>query len=460
MEKKQTDNTEVRGTKKWIVAAVILSRLIFGATFIFSGFVKAIDPVGSAYKFEEYFKAFGLDFLQPYALILAALLATFEFVLGVNTLLGSNRKATARFDLLFMVFMTPLTFYLAIANPVSDCGCFGDALILSNWETFFKNILLSGLAILLLKYNFQIRSIYNKEVQWVTVLYATLFSLSISWIGSYYEPILDFRPYKTGTNIPAKMEIPEDAPSNEYKTTLIYEKDGVKKEFTLQNYPMNDSTWKFVETINLLTKKGYEPPINDFTIVSDKGDDISDIILNHDSYTFLLFSADLKNADDGEINIINEFYDYSVDYGYPFYCVTASSPQEIAEWRDNTGAEYPFCFMDKTTIETIMRSNPGLMLLKDGTIVWKRSILSLPDESFLKEPLENIPALNKMYPYNGKDRLIFLALAFFVPMLLLLLTEKTVAAVIRKIKAKQMQRRNKKEAIENKPENNDPKTEK
>lgn len=433
-------NPEHIKSNPWIRLAVILSRLVVGATFIFSGFVKAIDPVGSAYKFEDYFAAFGLDFLSPLALYFSVALAAFEFILGINILLGSYIKTTAWLGFLTMCFMTPLTFYLAIADPVKDCGCFGDALVITNWETFFKNLVLLLLVSLLLKYNSRVKSVYNRHVQWLTVLYSLFFACMISWVGSNFLPIIDFRPYKIGTNIPQAMQIPEGAIPNEYEPVFIYEKDGVKKEFALENSPLDDSTWVFVDRIDKLVKKGVEPQITDFLIRSANDEDVTERILENDNYLFLLLSPDLKSASDAEIDKINELYDYCVEYGYDFYSITSSSPEEILEWRDDTGAEYPFFFMDKTTIETIARGNPSVVLLKGGTILWKKGSQSLPDETELTDRLDNLN-LGMPVPYDAKERLIYLIFIFVVPMLILLLTEKTVAAVINKIKNYKIRKR-------------------
>ena len=159
---------------KWLV---FLSRLVVGGTFVFSGFVKALDPYGTAYKFEDYFSAFHLEFLSSFTTLFAVALAVVEFLLGVHLLFGSYRKSTPRLVFLFLCVMTPLTLYLAIANPISDCGCFGDAVHLSNWATFFKNVVLLGLTVFLLYTNKRLRGLYNKEVQWLTGLYSLVFVL-------------------------------------------------------------------------------------------------------------------------------------------------------------------------------------------------------------------------------------------------------------------------------------------
>lgn len=363
-------------------------RILIGAVFIFSGAVKAIDPVGGAIKLEDYFNAFGLEALAPFALLLSFCLASFEFALGVCMLAGVYRRYVSLLVLLFMCFMTPLTLYLAIANPVSDCGCFGEALILTNWETFYKNIVLLVAAFVVFLWNQRLLQVYTFKVYWFVALYAYVFCFGFAYANYRNLPIVDFRPYKVGANINRLMEIPEDAPQAEYRYSFIYEKDGVQKEFTLDNYPANDSTWVFVDQKSELIRPGYEPPVKDF-IVYDAGDtDITDLILNDKRGVFLLISPDLDEANDSRLEEINDLYDYAHENGYAFYCLTASTPDAIGRWVENTGAEYPFCTADETVLKTMIRSNPGLMLLKDGTILAKWSYARLPEEEQLKPVMD------------------------------------------------------------------------
>lgn len=441
--KAEIKDASVRSRILWLL--VIASRLIVGATFIFSGFVKAIDPVGSAIKFEEYFTALGIGFLSSLSLFFAVILAAFEFLLGINTLLGSYRKLTSWLVLLTMCFMTPLTLYLAIANPVSDCGCFGDALVLTNWETFFKNIFLLIPILFLIRYNSLANGVYNKPVQWLTVLYSLLFALALTWFGVYYQPMLDFRPYKVGANILEAMPGGSVNAGDNY--LFIYEKDGTRREFSLEDSPVDDTTWVFVDRVEKKIPDNKKSQIEDFIIRSREDDvDIARDILEDPQYTFLLLTPSLEDADESEIDKINDLYDYALSYGYNFYCITASSDSAIALWQDNTGADYPFYKMDETTIKTIIRGNPGVMLLHGGTIVWKQLPSHLPDEAQLNDKIENLP-IGRTWVYDGSKRLGVLALVYAVPMLILLLTEKTVAAIIGKLREARRKRREKRAAV-------------
>ena len=427
---------------QWLV---FLSRLIVGGTFVFSGFVKVIDPYGTVYKFQDYFSAFHLDFLSSFAMLFSVALSVIEFVLGVHLLFGSYRKSTPRLIFIFLCVMTPVTLYLAIANPISDCGCFGDAVHLSNWATFFKNVLLLIIVLFLVYRNTSLRALYNQQVQWLTGLYSLLFVFFFVYIGTYYQPYLDFRPYKIGVNIPEALAVEE--PEREF--VFIYEKNGERKEFLLDNLPSEEEGWVFVDRYEK-TVSGQEsvtPIIEDFTIYRGATDITEDIIYD-ENYRILLLSPDLETADDSEVDRINELYDYCVEHGYEFACVTASTPQGVEAWQENTGAEYPFYFMDKTVIRTIARGNPCVLLLKGGTILRKTSPSQLPDETLLVQPLDKL-TYGQPEIYRPERRIWFIVLLYAMPMLFLLLTEKTVAMIIGRVRQWRDAHRRKKKENEN-----------
>ena len=382
---------ENNGQHKIIGICTTVCRFVLAVVFVFSGFVKAVDPLGTQYKIQDYLDAFGLTFLPDFLPFLASvLLGMLEFCLGVYLFFGTRRIIAPRTVVAMMTFMTPLTFWLALYNPVSDCGCFGDAVVLSNWETFGKNVVLLAMSVVVLKWRKRLFPLVTKRFDWVISLYGFLYILGIIIYSYRVLPVFDFRPYHVGANIREGMEIPEGKTPTIYETRFILQKDGVEKEFTLENYP--DSTWSFVDSKTVVKQKGYEPPIQDFSIVSlEDGEDITEQILSDDNYTFLLVAHQLGMADDSTIDLINELYDYSLEYGYPFYCLTSSPDEEIQQWQENTGAEYPFCLMDNITLKTIVRSNPGVVLLKKGTVVKKWSVNNLPNEYQLSGPLESLP---------------------------------------------------------------------
>lgn len=395
-------------------------RFVLGITFVFSGFVKAIDPLGFYYKLQDYLEAFGLLRLMPdfLPLLMGIVLAALEFSVGVFLFLGIRRGMASWLALLLMGFMTPLTLYLAIANPVSDCGCFGDAVVLTNWQTFGKNVVLLVAAVFAFRGRKLIVRFISPKSAWMVSMYTLLFIFVLSFYCLSHLPILDFRPYKIGTDIKAAMEVPEGAKPNVFETTYVMEKNGERREFAPENYP--DSTWTFVETRTVLKEKGYRPPIDDFAMLEmATGNDITEEVLADSSYTFLLVAHRIEEADDSNIDLINEIYDYSVEHGYRFYALTSSAEADVEEWCDNTGAEYPFCQMDDITLKTIIRSNPGLVLIKKGVILNKWSDNQLPDEYVLTDALDKLPLGQQKQVSSG--RVVAEVLLWFVVPLLLVL---------------------------------------
>ncbi len=398
--------------KIWVNAC----RFVLAVVFVFSGFVKAIDPLGTFYKMQDYLTAFRLISLFPgyWPLLFAVLLAAVEFCAGIYLFLGIRRRVSSTLAFLLMLVMTPLTLYLALADPVSDCGCFGDAWVLTNWETFAKNVVLLVAALVVFRQWREVTRFITLKLEWIFSLYTILFVFALSGYCLWNLPLIDFRPYKVGANIKAGMEIPEGAKLSVLETKFVMQKDGKRKEFTLEDYP--DSTWTFVEARTVVREKGYEPPIHDFAMQSlPSGTDITDSVLNSRGYTFLLVLHRIEEADDSNIDLINEIYDYSVEYGYGFYALTSSPEDAIALWCDRTGAEYPFCQMDDVTLKTIIRSNPGLLLMKDGTVLNKWSDSRLPDEYVLADRLERLE-LGRQKQVNNWHTMGYVLLWFVVPL--------------------------------------------
>ncbi|MDR3653005.1 MAG: DoxX family protein [Paludibacter sp.] len=350
-----------------------VGRILFGAVFVFSGFVKAIDPLGSSYKIEDYLHTFGGFFgsMADYAFPFAIALSTLELLIGLNMIFNIHIDLTNILALLFMLVMTPLTLYIAIKNPVSDCGCFGEALIISNWATFFKNAILISLLILMLIYHHKFQPFLINKLQFLAFFVFIAFGISLSLYSYRHLPMIDFLPYKVGVNIPKAMEIPDNAPSDEYKTTFIYQKDGVKKEFTLENYPKGDPSWTFVDQKSVLVSQGYKPPIHDFSIMNDQFDDITQEVLNYPGKTYLLTMYDLDETSIEGAKKAENIYQKALKDGDKFYALTASSNEDIKKFVAKTGVTFPFWKTDPTALKTVIRANPGLVLLKKGTILGK-----------------------------------------------------------------------------------------
>ena len=429
------------------IKILFFSRSFVGLVFIYSGIVKAIDPLGSTYKFIDYFNAFGLESINNYAFYLAILLSSIEFLIGIMLFLNLKAKFASIIALAFMLVFTPLTFVLAINNPVSDCGCFGDALILTNWQTFGKNIVILIPSVLIILHRKYIKHIFNKNIE-LLIIASFAFVITLFSIYNYENlPVIDFRPYKIGNSISAlKKEfyelsdtIPEEKtiidaiPENEREyiaeNTYVYEKNGLLKEFT----EIPDSTWVWKETKTKVISEGYKPPIHDFSIYNIDGD-ITEEVLNDTDYVFLLISYKVNKSNyDGFVKATKLALECG-NKGVKFICLTASTDNNIKQLKDSLNYEFgfesdmetlttetiyyyekdgevqefaeneqpdddewilvgeeqvdneqiesfpfKFYFSDETTLKTIVRSNPGLVLIKKGTIINKWHYNNFPN---------------------------------------------------------------------------------
>ena len=362
--------------------AVNIARLILAVAFILSGFVKAVDPLGTQYKIQDYLVAMGLGRLIPDFMTLSAsvLLSTLEFILGICLLFAIRRRMVSKIVLVLMAAMTLLTLWLALTDSISDCGCFGDALVLTNWQTFWKNIVLLTAAVIVWRYPLLMPRLIGETNQWIVMNYSGVFILLVIAGRSLYTlPQFDFRPYHVGTDLRQgwqRMMEGEDSPYAEF-----------------------------------------------FMELTDEGEDITEDVLNHEGYTFLLVSPHLEQADDSQLDALNQIYEYSLDNGYPFYCLTASTEKGINHWRNITGAEYPFCNTDDITLKTIIRSNPGLLLLKNGVIIRKWSHNNLPDEQDLTGELET-SELGQLPSDTVATKILWILTWFVLPLVLLTLADR------------------------------------
>jgi uncharacterized membrane protein YphA (DoxX/SURF4 family) len=359
-----------------------ISRILLGLTFIFSGFVKGIDPWGSTYKFTDYFNAFHMPWMVSLAFALGVLLAAAEFAIGVALIFNFFIRITSWFTLAFMAFFTVLTFVLALTNPVTDCGCFGDALVITNWQTFYKNIVLIAMAIYIFiqRKNFSSK---NGPLLSIALTGMTIVFYFYLVIYSYnHLPIIDFSPYKVGVNIPEAMKVSQNAPKAIYENNFIYKnkKTGEEKKFTETNIPWKDTlNWKYFKSEDpILIQKGYTPPIHDFRIESADGEDIKDFFLYDEKETFMVISPNLDKANRFALQKMAAFAVEAKRKGYNFILLTATSPDRFASFKQEIGAEFDFFNTDEITLKTIVRSNPGLILLKKGTILRKYHYHDIP----------------------------------------------------------------------------------
>jgi len=302
-----------------------------------------------------------------------------------------------------------------IFNPVHDCGCFGDAIILTNWETFFKNVfVLLPASIATFIYCRQMTPVYTFKAYWFVIFFSYIFPVGFGFYNYINLPIIDFRPFKIGVNIPEKMSFPDDAPQNEY--LYIYEKDGKKEAFTPTTAPVGDSTWTFVDA--KLIKEGYVPPIVSFVLFDEKSFDVTDAILSDEKGVFLLIAPKISKASDKHIEEINNIYDYAVEHQMLFYAVTNSTNDEINEWINNTGADYPFLSADDVTLKTMIRSNPGLVLLKAGTILKKWHHNHLPSEADADAVIQGLLQATDTAAGKEKAPWLWIIGCFSLPLLL------------------------------------------
>ena len=395
-------------------------RFAVAATFIFSGVVKLIDPHGTEYKIEDYAAAFHLSGLLPalLPLLLSVLVSVLEFTIGVFLLFGIRLRTTFCIMTIFLSLFTPLTLYLAIANPVPDCGCFGDALLLTHWQTFCKNIiLLLATLVVWMRRNSVFRMI-SESTQWLLSLYTWVFALCFAGYNLYRLPVIDFRPYRVGADLRTQYE---EMGKARYETFFIMSKEGETREFSLDNYP--DTTWTLIDTRTVVAG-GEDAGLGGFQVISmETGEDLTEVILQDSGYVFLLVAPYLEKADDGVMDRILEISEYSREYGYPLYCLTASEDNQVDVWRDITGADYDFLQADATVLKTMVRSNPGLILLHDGKVVGKWPSSDLPTETLLVGALDTLPLSQSAMDNRFYDAFrIFLW--YIVPLILLTLADR------------------------------------
>jgi len=348
---------------------------------MFSGFVKGIDLWGVNYKLIDYFNAWQIEFLIPFAMILSVLLSATEFIIGISLICNTLITIISYISFLYMIFFTTITIIILKTNPVSDCGCFGDAIILTNQETFIKNLILLIFALIILKYHKKYTSV--KKTNKNAIINISTISLFLIIMGYSFQhlPIIDFRPFKTGTNIPQAMRLPQNAKKSIYKNTFVYKnlKTGKEKTFSEENYPWKDSlNWKFISMKSKLIQKGEEPKIENFNIMTKEGEDVKDYFLYDNKPTFFLIIKDIKTADFSESQKIKKLSEYAIKNSINFIALTSSSDEEIKKIKEKYNFAFDFFNTDQTVLKTMIRSNPGLILIKEGTIINKWSKNDIP----------------------------------------------------------------------------------
>ncbi|MDI1354410.1 MAG: DoxX family membrane protein [bacterium] len=377
-----------------------VSRILVGCLFIFSGFIKANDPLGFSYKLKEYFEVFqndtGMAFFEYFAhmaLPLAILVCASEIVLGVMLLIGFRRDLTLWLLFAQIAFFTFLTFYSACYNKVTHCGCFGDFLQLKPWESFWKDIALMILITLLFSGRKHINPLFSPFVVSSLFTLGLIFSLAFPMYAYRNLPPLDFRAYAPGMNIKENMKFPSTYSPAVIETGFIYEniKSGEKKHFDLKNYPWQDTlNWRWFATDNVVVKEAVDAPkITDFAVNSSEGVSITDSILNEKNYSFWLVVHALPETDDDAklMAQINDFYKLAAQDTVHFFALTSSGASEIDAFKHKYNALYDFATADDIVLKTMIRSNPGLMLMKNGTVIANWHHTNFPIYSVVKQTL-------------------------------------------------------------------------
>ncbi len=408
-------------------------RIIVGITFTFSGFVKAVDPLGFTYKIQDYLILFDLVSLFPLALPVSIILVVAEMLIGLFLLLGIYRKATSFVVTLFMLFFLPLTLWIAISNPVEDCGCFGDAWVITNWQTFYKNIILFIGAIVLVKNYRLIKPLFSEKTSWISALITIAFGFSFAIYNTVKLPVFDFRPFSIGSDIAENMMVDPEK-GDIVENIFIYSKEGVKQEFTEENYPWDDSTWVYVDMESRIIHKGEKPQIEDFHInLYDRNaelneyyvaDDITDAVLENNGFTLLMVSYFL---DEMNLKHLDRFYQadkYAKDNNIDFYVLTSSLSDEISEWNELHSSEFKFAEADERVLKTMIRSNPGLIMLHNGVVVNKWDDSEIPD-LFKKSP--EMWDKRKDHHKNIYFKFMVIFLSLFLPLIFLRVIDNRIS---------------------------------
>ena len=408
----------------WCRLLTTLMRLVVGGLFVFSGFTKAVDPWGTCYKITDYLNAMGMEQWGNTALFLAVALAALEFMVGIAIVVGAYRRSSVVIALLMMAVMTPVTLWLAISDAVPDCGCFGDALHLSNWATFFKNVLLILGLIYLLMFNKSLRGIYGPAVHWMVMAVSFAMVMAVAYYGYFVQPLIDYRPYPVGTRLASMDTAGSEDENSEDDFIFIYSRDGVEQEFTIDSLPDEEDGWEYVTRYHarrpqgkIIIQKGASP--SSIAIMDDEGNDVTIDVLTRNRHMVLLLFPDLLQVGVVHSFALNELNDAALVADADVVALTPASAQEIEQWKDISMASYPIYYMDDSELKMIARGNPAVVYLEDGTIKWKRTLTSLEN---VEQPVE----LNRLSDdYDADGIMTRLMAAFLLALLAILILNRS-----------------------------------
>lgn len=377
-----------------------ISRILVGGLFIFSGLIKANDPVGFSYKLIEYYGIFGLDFLQNGVVVQAIIICVLEIALGVTTLIGTRMKITSWLLLLLIAFFTFLTGFTAISNwffenpdhsvtarfqsmlgfdardiyYMKDCGCFGDAIRLSPWQSFFKDLLLTALILIIFFRRHHIRPFFAKIMQTNLIIFFSALTAAFSVYCWMYKPFINFLMWQNGNNIISLRQ--EIAPETAFFFT--YEKEGQRYEFSTENLPSDIVNYRFISRKDSIIEPGVPAKIHDFVMRNPEGTDITDSILRYSGFQLFVVAYDLSDTREKAFRKLSDISGQWLKEGHRIYGFTNNSLEETEEFRHEFQLPFDFYQMDRTALKAIIRSNPGVLLLHEGVVVDQWSSREIP----------------------------------------------------------------------------------
>lgn len=409
--------------KKWNHALVWILRIALGGTFMFSGLAKAIDPWGGFYKFAEYCHAYGFESFASASLGLSFALAALEFMLGVFVLTGAFRRGAPVLLIGMMAVMLPVTLDLALTDRIPHCGCFGDAFVISNWASFWKNVALTVALVYLTFFNRRVHGIYGPAVNWVVGVISFAFVACVAYNGYFIQPLVDFSSYPVGS----KLGVSPSADGNGDDMVFVYRKNGVEKTFSLDSVPDEDDGWEFVERHY---KKGKEPTdsaMDHAIAIYDKGVDVTEDVLPDTGKVVMLLFPDLKGVNISYSFDINEINAHATAQGYRVFAATPATDADIHWWNDISMASYGIYRMDDSELKSIARGNPAVVVVENGKLVWKRTLASLDKD---KVTSEKFPVRAYNSDYHPDEVLKKLVRLFVLALIALLVVNRSHVLVL------------------------------
>lgn len=391
-------------------ATIIIARLLVGFTFIISGWSKAIDPWGFVFKIDDYLNVWGWEVAREISLTGAIALSCIEFLTGVLIATGCLRRLSVWFGALMMAFMLPLTVYIYVADPVSDCGCFGDFIVLSNAATLIKNIVLSALLVFLIMYGAKIKGIFSPYIQWLVIVVSLVYPFTLAFIGYRSQPLIDFRPYPVGTDFNALV----NADTNDEQPVFVYTKEDREETFALDELP--DSTWTFVRSVESDDMSaGMSWPA-----VYDGEEDISADIFTVDGEHMFLVVTDPGFHYLTRARLANEVADLMKKRGGHMDGLIAADGENLERWSELALPAFDVYSAEDTSLKELVRGDAALVFLRDGVIEWKRSLAAIEPDA-LTECDSTDEMIENLRPSDGERMHLEITLIYVLSMIVIYL---------------------------------------